>query len=188
MECGLYIGKLKKYIRNKDKKVIYWAHKKNESGILPDYEKLNSKGLRLLYLGSINNIIDIERIADVIKKLYDEGYEIFFATSSLPENLRKKINHLSRNMYLPKEYIERHTININDKYLLNVDILIDDCPEHIGNAKRNYYSIVFDYPWNRGDIDKQPCVSRVYDWLGVYTAVKTIESLIKESDDDVVTT
>ena len=69
MECGLYIGKLKKYIRNKDKKVIYWAHKKNESGILPDYEKLNSKGLRLLYLGSINNIIDIERIADVIKKL-----------------------------------------------------------------------------------------------------------------------
>lgn len=125
--------------------------------------------------------------ADVIKKLYDEGHEIFFATSSLPENLRKKINHLSRNMYLPKEYIERHTININDKYLLNVNILIDDCPEHIGNAKRNYYSIVFDYPWNRGDIDKQPCVSRVYDWLGVYTVVKTIESLIKENDDDVVT-
>ena len=56
--------------------------------------------------------------ADVIKKLYDEGHEIFFATSSLPENLRKKINHLSRNMHLPKEYIERHTININDKYLL----------------------------------------------------------------------
>ena len=60
--------------------------------------------------------------ADVIKKLYDEGHEIFFATSSLPENLRKKINHLSRNMHLPKEYIERHTININDKYLCGDDV------------------------------------------------------------------
>lgn len=125
--------------------------------------------------------------ANVIKQLYDEGYEIFFATSSLPENLRKKINHLARNMYLPKEYIEQHTINISDKYLLNVDILLDDCLTHLGNTQRNYWSIVFDYPWNRGDIDKQPCVTRVYDWLGAYTAIKTIESLIKEDENDDVT-
>ena len=122
--------------------------------------------------------------ADVIKQLYDEGFELFFATSSLPENLRKKINHLARNMYLPKEYIEQHTINISDKYLLNVDILIDDCPMHLGNAKRKYYSIIYDYPWNRGDIDKQPCTTRIYDWLGAYKAVKTIESLLKEDKND----
>lgn len=126
--------------------------------------------------------------ANIIKQLYDEGHEIFFATSSLPENLRKKINHLSRNMHLPKDYVERHTININDKYLLNVDVLIDDCPEHIGNAKRNYYSVVFDYPWNRGnDIDKLPCVTRVKDWIGAYEAIKIIESLIKENENDDVT-
>ena len=120
--------------------------------------------------------------ANVIKQLYDEGFEIFFATSSLPENLRKKINHLARNMYLPKDYIEKHTINISDKYLLNVDILVDDCLEHLGNAKRNYYSVIMDYPWNRGDIDKQPCVTRVYDWLGAYTAIKEIEALLKENE------
>lgn len=122
--------------------------------------------------------------ANVIKQLYDEGFELFFATSSLPENLRKKINHLARNMFLPKEYIEKHTINISDKYLLNVDILIDDCLDHLGNAKRNYYSMIFDYPWNRGDIDKQPCTTRVYDWLGVYTAVKEIAELLKENEDE----
>ena len=122
--------------------------------------------------------------ANVIKQLYDEGFEIFFATSSLPENLRKKINHLARNMYLPKDYIEKHTINISDKYLLNVDILVDDCLEHLGNVKRNYYSIIMDYPWNRGDIDKQPCVTRVYDWLGAYTAIKEIEALLKENEDE----
>ena len=42
--------------------------------------------------------------ADVIKKLYDEGHEIFFATSSLPENLRKKINHLSTTPKIPPVY------------------------------------------------------------------------------------
>ena len=125
--------------------------------------------------------------ANIIKQLYDEGYEIFFATSSLPENLRKKINHLARNMYLPKEYIERNTININEKYLLNVDILIDDCGYHLGNNKRNYYSIIFDYPWNRGDVDKLPCTTRVYDWLGAYTAVHTITDLLKEDENDDVT-
>ena len=122
--------------------------------------------------------------ANVIKQLYDEGFEIFFATSSLPENLRKKINHLARNMYLPKDYIEKHTINISDKYLLNVDILVDDCLEHLGNTKRNYYSVIMDYPWNRGDIDKQPCVTRVFDWLGAYTAIKEIEALLKENENE----
>ncbi|MBQ7707417.1 MAG: hypothetical protein IJT72_06530 [Lachnospiraceae bacterium] len=71
-ECRLYVKKLKKYIKNKDKKVIYWAHKKNEIDIKPDYDKLPDKGLRLLYLGSINNIIDIEGIDGIIGKLSEK--------------------------------------------------------------------------------------------------------------------
>ena len=73
MECKLYVKKLKKYIKDKDKKVIYWAHKKNDCEISPDFNMLNDKGLHLLYLGSINNIIDIEKIVDVIKKLSEKN-------------------------------------------------------------------------------------------------------------------
>lgn len=68
-ECELYIEKLKKYIKDKDTKVIYWAHKNNKEYNEPDYSKLKNDGLHLLYVGSINNIIDIPKIADIIKTL-----------------------------------------------------------------------------------------------------------------------
>lgn len=72
MECELYTKKLKKYIKGVDNKIIYWAHKKNNYDVMPDYSKLEKNGLRLLYLGSINNIIDITKIAELITKLSDK--------------------------------------------------------------------------------------------------------------------
>lgn len=71
-ECGLYVKKLKKYIKKTENKVIYWAHKKNNNDVLPDYDKMSSEGLHLLYLGSINNIIDIDGIATLISGLSEK--------------------------------------------------------------------------------------------------------------------
>ena len=119
-----------------------------------------------------------------LNMLYDQGYEIYFVTSSLPENLRKKINHLSRNMqFFPNDYIFQNTINIQDKSLLNLDIHIDDCLAHALNPNRKYASIVLDYPWNKteGGI---PCFARAYDWRGIYEAVHMFTDLIKESRND----
>ena len=126
--------------------------------------------------------------AEVLEKLYNEGFEIWFATSSLPQNLRKKINHLTRNLpFFPPNYVWQHTINIHDKYLLNVDIHVDDCLKHIIHPERTYWSIVFDYPWNRGEeIDKTPCVTRAFDWLGVYERVHMIKDLLKENNNELV--
>lgn len=111
---------------------------------------------------------------EVIETLYNDGHEIFFATSSLPENLRKKINHLSRNMpFFPKDYVWKHTINIQDKYLLNVDILIDDCLEHALHPLKQYESLLIDYPWNRGkDVDGTNYVIRVFDWWDIYRKIE----------------
>lgn len=121
--------------------------------------------------------------APVLQALYYEGYEIIFATSSLPENLRKKINHLTRNtVFFPDNYVWRHTVNIHDKYLLDVDIHVDDCPTHIIHPDRHYYSIVMDYAYNRKDeIDKTPCVTRAYDWADIYDKIHMITDLIKEN-------
>ena len=126
--------------------------------------------------------------AEIIQQLYEEGYEIYFATSSLPQNLRKKINHLSRNMqFFPEGYVEKHTINIRDKYLLNVDILVDDCAEHITHPERKYYSVVLDYPWNRGeDVDKTPCVARAFGWCEILEKIHMIDRLLKENEDDCI--
>ena len=72
VECELYIKKLNKYLKNKDNKIIYWAHKKNNSYVAPDFTALEKNGLRLLYLGSINNIIDIPKIAGIINELSEK--------------------------------------------------------------------------------------------------------------------
>ena len=71
-ECGLYVKKLKKFIKKTENKVIYWAHKKNDKDVSPDYDKMSSEGLHLLYLGSINNIIDIDGIATLISGLSEK--------------------------------------------------------------------------------------------------------------------
>ena len=68
-ECDLYVRRLKKYISSIDNKTIYWAHKNNNETVLPDYDKMSKEGIHLLYLGSINNIIDISQIVKIIDDL-----------------------------------------------------------------------------------------------------------------------
>lgn len=121
---------------------------------------------------------------EVIELLYNERHDIWFATSSLPENLRKKINHLSRNLpFFPEDFVWRHTINLQDKSLLNVDVLIDDCLGYLLHPDRKYVSIVLDYPWNqtKGNI---PNLLRAYSWWSIYDNIKLIESFIKENADE----
>lgn len=121
---------------------------------------------------------------EVIELLYNEGHDIWFATSSLPENLRKKINHLSRNLpFFPEDFVWKHTINLQDKSLLNVDVLIDDCLGYLLHPDRKYVSIVLDYPWNQteGNI---PNLLRAYSWWGIYDIIKTIETLLKENENE----
>lgn len=126
----------------------------------------------------------IPEAIEVIEQIYNEGNSIWFATSSLPENLRKKINHLSRNLpFLPKDFVWRHTINLQDKSLLNVDVLIDDCLGHLLHPNRKYVGIVLDYPWNQTE-SNIPNLLRAYSWWGIYDRIKTIETFIKENENE----
>lgn len=115
--------------------------------------------------------------AETIEQLYKDGFEIYFVTSSLPENLRKKINHLTRNMpFFPKDFVWRHTINIQDKSLLDLDILVDDCLGHLLNEHRHYKSIALDYPWNQLDESNEPNdFYRCKNWREIYYLIKDIE-------------
>ena len=121
-----------------------------------------------------------------IKKLWDEGHEIYFITSSLPQNLKKKIGHLARNLdFFPKDYVWRHTINTQCKQLIRLDVLCDDALFNLlGN--KEYVSICMDMPYNQTD-GYIPNFYRAYNWHDVYCWIKTVEKLMKEDENDDVT-
>ena len=127
----------------------------------------------------------IDGAHDTIKRLYDEGHEIYFVTSSLPLNLAKKIKHLTRNLeFFPKDYVWKHTINTQNKQLLRLNVMIDDALFNL-TGDREYYSLCIDMPYNQTD-EMIPNFTRVKDWSEVYDRIKMVESLLKESEDDCV--
>lgn len=122
---------------------------------------------------------------DIIKTLYEEGHDIYFVTSSLPLNLHKKINHLTRCLdFFPKDYVWRHTINTHHKQMIKLDILVDDALFNL-DGDREYYSVCMDMPYNQTD-ELIPNFTRVKDWTEVYERIKVIESLIKENKNDAI--
>ena len=140
--------------------------------------------LELLYKEGHKLYFITSSLPENLYMLYKEGHKLYFITSSLPENLYKKINHLSRNLsFLPDDYVLKHTINAQDKSMINVDVLIDDCLGHAIHPERKYWSIVMDYPWNQTD-KPIPCFSRAKNWIEVYHQIHEIESLIKENEND----
>lgn len=121
----------------------------------------------------------IDGAYDAIKKLYEDGYTLYFVTSSLPINLHKKIAHLTRNLdFLPRDYVWKHTICIHNKQLLNLDIHIDDGLFNL-IGDRKYCSICFDMPYNQTDDTSIKNFYRAYNWKDVYSIVKIIDYSLK---------
>ena len=126
----------------------YWL----EKSFPPEYSLLVKEAFESKHMWKQVRLID--GAYTYIKKLYEDGHEIWFVTSSLPENLDKKIKHLTRNLdFFPDGYIWRHTINIHKKQMLKLDCLIDDCYDNLVGS-RDYWSICYKYPWNYEDCDK----------------------------------
>ena len=66
LECGLYQSLLNRHIKGVDHSVIYWPKKFTLN--CKEY-KMDEKKLNLCYLGSINNIIDIKFIINLMVEL-----------------------------------------------------------------------------------------------------------------------
>lgn len=121
----------------------------------------------------------IDGAYDIIQRLWDEGHEIYFITSSLPENLKKKIGHLARNLsFMPYDYVWKHTINTQCKQLIKVDVLVDDALHNL-TGDRDYFSICMDMPYNQ-TTEIIPNFTRVKNWDEIYDRIHMVENLIKE--------
>lgn len=65
-ECNLFNFELKKYVDSKKINTIYFCRHLNQ---LNKEKELNDNEINLCYLGSINNIIDIHKIGNLINKI-----------------------------------------------------------------------------------------------------------------------
>ena len=122
---------------------------------------------------------------DVVKRLYDKGNEIWFVTSTEPQNVAKKARFLQRTF--PFLDIRKRLITTHCKQMIRCDILVDDCIDNVLNA--DYTSILMDYPWNSTAIFDDAAydnIYRVFDWTQVEPTIEYIEKVnyIKEDKNE----
>ena len=113
-----------------------------------------------------------------LKKLQEEGYDVFIVTATDYRNLKSKIENII-SKYFP--FIDNHhIITTYYKSLLNGDIMIDDYKPNL--IYGDYKKILFTTYHNKNDNDVYPIndVHRAQDWKHCY---KLIHELIGEAFD-----
>ena len=97
-------------------------------------------------------LVKIDEVAkEFITKLDSERHEIYFVTSTEPENLFKKAGWLQR--HFPSIDIRKRLIRCYNKQLLSgLDILVDDYDKNLIGG--SYKKILIDRPWNQNSDDR----------------------------------
>lgn len=111
-----------------------------------------------------------------MKKLIDDGFEVFVATSTHYSNFAWKIELL--RTYFP--FIDSsRIICIGDKSLLHGDIMIDDCT---ANLISNLYChrICLEKSWNQNVHDEVYGIHRCKTWDEI---IDTIQKIYKEDQE-----
>lgn len=104
-----------------------------------------------------------------LKKLIDDGYEVYFVTSTPPSEAQMKANWIKQNF----PYISpKNIIYAEDKSVFAGDFFIDDNTYHIVNSECEH-KLMFAQPWN--EYCTLPMnTTRVYDWDQIYKEIKAI--------------
>ena len=100
-----------------------------------------------------------------LKKLIDEGYNVYICTASHYDTVALKMTQVLKQHF---PYIDwRKIIVAHDKQMIRCDVMIDD---YIGNLLGgSYMKILMDAPYNRG-FDKDG-IFRVHDWKEIYALI-----------------
>ena len=116
----------------------------------------------------------IPNCVEVIKRLHNQGHQIYFVTSTEAKNVTKKSSFLQRTF--PFLDIRKRLITTHCKQMIGVDILIDDYEMNLING--SYFGILMDYPWNRNfDDASDGKIYRVFDWLQVEPMIEYIQKV-----------
>ena len=120
-----------------------------------------------------DNVIPIKDAIKYITSLYEYGHKIYFVTHSTYTNIIFKINKLKKLFYF---FNENMLINCSDKTLLDLDILIDDCPHYICDK---YKIFTLRFPYTNEFIEdskKKGCFNNIKvcdSWEQIYRNIST---------------
>ncbi|MBO6140222.1 MAG: glycosyltransferase [Ruminococcus sp.] len=78
LECSLYYRDIYRYVRDKSRVKTLYLFKKEPSNVGFQAKKKDhfEKRISIGYVGSINNIIDIDKICGITRSLFDKGYAV----------------------------------------------------------------------------------------------------------------
>lgn len=115
------------------------------------------------------NIKLIPDCREYIKKLFDDGHEIIFITSTEYANAAKKASWLQKNF--PFLNIRKCLFIAPKKQYFDIDFLIDDYPENLYNGK--YEKILLNCPWNQ-KWESDEHYYRCSNWETIYILIKEL--------------
>lgn len=121
-----------------------------------------------------NSVEPYKESYEYLEKLNNE-YELYIVTNTSYKTPKSKFDRLfSLFPFLNEDQL----IIISNKQLLNIDIMVDDCVDHLHGG--NFIKLLIDSPYNRnGCIDKE--IIRVKDLKDVYMYLENIK---EKKDDD----
>lgn len=119
--------------------------------------------------GVFRNLPVTPGAVECLKKLHDEGHELFIVTSTIPSTWEDKVEWLRTYFpFIPKE----NMIASSRKGLMRVDVLVDDGLHNFEEFQG--VPIVFDRPWNREGLRRLDGY-RCYDLVDLPRLIKEIE-------------
>ena len=108
----------------------------------------------------------IDGSAYYLKKLIEDGHNVFVVTASNSETFETKKRKLIEMFpFLNKEQIIRE----NNKQTVFGDVLIDDGVHNLIGGK--YIKILFNQPSNAGFREENYDITRVYSWKEIYERI-----------------
>ena len=104
-----------------------------------------------------------------VKKLINDGFEVFLCTSTSYKNIKPKFEFVKK--YFP--YIKwKNVIVTSNKQMINADCLVDDGVHNLEGG--TYIKILMTAPHNRKYNAKENGMYRVGNWREVYELIKEL--------------
>lgn len=114
------------------------------------------------------NLMPVPGAQEYLRRLYDEGHELYMVTATDYRTCRVKIERILELFpWLDSE----HIVIAHCKQIVCGDVLIDDNPHNLVGGP--YFRILFDRPHNRSflDSEKKHGIYRAKDWRQVYELI-----------------
>lgn len=114
--------------------------------------------------------------SEAIKKLIDDGHDVYIVTASTWQTLPSKMKNVLFK-YFPFIHWD-HVIVTHNKQLINGDILVDDGPHNLVDG--NYWKILMDAPHNWNFDAKSIGAFRFTKWDDIYEFITLISNSLED--------